>query len=419
MDTGGTVVPAVLSAQSFPVRLLYGLYLGVLTGILPALVSWGLALLFRYVTGLSVPAVAVVVLAVAIAGVNGGFMAFNDPSVVQSTNNVTIVVALLVVMMVSFYAHNKGDELGASLPRHVTLAALRRRTLSADVVELVGGRGQVRVRVVGGVEDVEGYPPLSPPLRASIRESSWTFPADLPLSELEERVADRLRTEFDLADVSVSVDERARATVAAAPPVSGVSRRLDPGQRAVSVEGLVPTGVARGDEVTVAADDDAVTGTVVSVRADPAAGDVPTPAGDGGADGTPPVPASTPTTPGGPGRVTLAVARHEATALLRADDGRFVVRARGTRREYEFVSLLRRAGQRIRRAAVRDGGPLDGATIGSANVRERYGVVIVAARTNGEWTLAPRGNVVLAAGDDLFAVGSSDALDRFGEAVIR
>jgi len=408
--------------DTLPVHVLLGVYLGVLTGILPALVAWALAVLFRYITGLTVPAFAIVVLAVALAGVNGGFMALNDPSVVDSENSVTLVTALLVVMMLAFYTHSHGDAFGAALPRHLSVAALRERTLSADVVELVGGRGRVRVTVAGPVDDLEGYPPLPDDLRTDIGDVEWTFPAHLPLSDLESRVADRLREEFDVAEAAVTLDEFARATVAAAPPASALSRRVPAGTRAVSVEALVPTGVARGDEVRVFTADATVDGTVVSARSGPADDAAPTgPAPDpsAGADGeSPPEPtARAPTTTGGAGRLTVAVDRAEADALLRADAGRALVTSRGTHREYELLALLRRAGQRFRRVAVAADGPLDGTTIGAASLRDRQGVGVLAVRHDGAWTVAPGGDTPLAAGDDLFVVGPYDAVASFREVV--
>jgi hypothetical protein len=406
---------SLAASAPLPVRVLLGIYLGVLTGIIPALVAWALALLFRAVTGLTVPSFAVVVLGVAIAGVSGGFLAFNDPSIVQSANSVTLVTALLVVMLVAFYAHNLGDTLGASLPNRFSLSALRSRGLSADVVEFVSGRGQVRVRVVGPVADLEGYPPLPEELRAELGAASWTFPADLSLAALEERVAERLHTEFELADVSVSVDERARATVAAAPPASVLSGRVPADRRAVSVEGLLPTGVARGDEVTVLTEGAAVEGVVVSARSGPSP--APPAASDGGASEGDAAPATkrAPATTGGEGRVTVAVARGDAPALLAAERGRVVVASRGSRREFELVSLLGRAGQQFRRGAVREGGALDGTTLGAANVRAQYGVAVLAVRSGGSWTLDPPGGAQLSAGDELFAVGRGDALKRFAE----
>ncbi|MFB6105109.1 MAG: hypothetical protein ABEJ57_08555 [Halobacteriaceae archaeon] len=102
-----------MATVSLPVQVLRGLYLGVLTGIIPALIAWALAFTFRYITNITVPSFALGVLGVAIAGVNGGFLAFNDPNVVQSANSVTLITAILVVMLMAFYAHARGDQTGA------------------------------------------------------------------------------------------------------------------------------------------------------------------------------------------------------------------------------------------------------------------------------------------------------------------
>ncbi|MFB6206842.1 MAG: potassium channel family protein [Haloglomus sp.] len=414
-----------------PVEVVLGVYLGVLTGIIPALVAWSLGFIFKYVTGVSIPGFGVVVLALAIAGVNGGLLAITDPTVTKQTTGAVVVVAILVVLMMSLYAHAKGDAMGASFPKRVSLQRLREQTLSTDVVELVGGRGQVRVTVSGEVADMEGYPPLPDDIRAEIRGGEWTFPADLPIGELESRFADRLRTEFDCAEITVNIDERGRATITAAPPLAGLSKRVPEDHRAVSIDALLPTGLARGDRVTVLAGDAAVDGTVVSASTgtppapeDPAAEPAPEAGTDGDlrTDGGQPVeagepaPPRAPTTTGGDGRLTVAVPREDATALLRATRGRVVVRSRGTRREFELISLLRRAGKRIRRLTVREGGALDGATLGSAGVRETHEVAVLAVRRPDGWTFAPRGGTELSPGNDLFAVGTREALDAFAEA---
>jgi len=405
-----------------PVEVLFGIYLGILTGIIPALVSGALGFVFKYLTNVTAPGFGVVVLGLAIAGINGGFLALNDPTLQQNVSGTVVVVAIVVVLMLTLYAHAKGDELGATFPHRVSLKGLRERTLSSDVVELVGSRGEVRVEVTGEVEDIEGYPPLPEAIRAGIRDGEWRLPADLPLSELESRLAERLRTEFDLTEATVEMDERGRATVAAAPPMSGLSKRVPSGRRAVSVETLVPAGLARGDEVTVVTAESRVEGTVLSVKSGGGskAADGGRPLADGGAtDGTEPAPAASPirTVAGGDGRLTVAVSRSDAQALLRADRPRVVVGSRGIRREFELLSLLRRAGRRFRRVTVRSGGPLDGTTIGSANVREAYGVVLLAVRHPDGWTVAPRGSESLAGGDEVFAVGTREQLDAFERAV--
>ncbi|TKX42252.1 MULTISPECIES: potassium channel family protein [unclassified Halorubrum] len=416
--------------MSLPVEIVFGVYLGVITGIVPALVAGALGFVFKYVTDVTIPGLGVVVLSLAIAGVNGGLLALNDETIRSSERAPAILTAIVVVLMLSMYAHAQGDKLGASVPKRISLKQLRDRTLSTDVIELVGGRGRVSVEVSGEVDDMEGYPPLPTDTRRAIVDGDWTFPADLPLAELESRFAERLRTELDLADVAVRIDEQARATVSAAPPTGALSKRVPAGKRAVSVSALVPTGIARGDIVRVITPDLDAEGAVIAARSSgepepgaaaastpAAAGDDPDPDDDARTDGgeaavaAPPA-ATAPTTTGGEGRVTLALDRSEATALLRADRGRVLVLSRGTRREYELTALLRRAGKRFRKVSVVADGPLDGHTIGEAEVREAYDVAVLAAR-HETWMVAPDGSQSLSAGDDLFVVGSRDALDRF------
>ena len=400
--------------QSLPVEILFGIYLGVLTGMFPAFVAWGLGFLFKYVTGVSIPAFGVVVLALALAGINGGLLALNDPAVLAS--GYRVIIALIVVLMLALYAHAKGDAMGAAFPKRLSLKKLRDRTLSSEVVEFVGSRGEVRIEIVGEVVDMEGYPPLSNRIRTEIKDSEWRLPADLPISELETRFAERLRTELDLADVSVNIDERGRATVVAAPPLSGISKRVPAGRRAVSIDAFVPTGLARGDEVLILAGDREISGTVIAAKSSLKREE--TPKSNGGTPVEESAPATAaPTTTGGDGRVTVAVARSKASELLGAGRAKVIVAARGTRREYELISMLRRAGKRFRKATVRPTGEIAGATIGSANVRETHGVAVLAIKRPDGWLVAPRGGSELRAGDELFVVGTRENLDAFEEVI--
>ncbi|WP_226023111.1 potassium channel family protein [Halomicrobium salinisoli] len=412
---------------SLPVEILLGIYLGLLVGIIPALVSWGLAFVFKYFTDVTLPGFGMAVLAIALAGVNGGLLALADKSITQAPNAERIVTAIIVVTMASMYAHSKGDQMGAEFPRRLSLEKLRSRTLSTDVIDLVGGRREATVRVVGEVADMEGYPPLPEDLRAEIRGSEWPFPADLRIAELEERLADRLLTEYDLGDASVTVDERGRATVVAAPPFSGLSKRIEDGRHAVSVDAVLPTGLARGDEVTLITADAQVRGTVVSARtgdgsAKPAAAPDSDPAetpDDPDVEGAekPPAPVRAPTTDGGEGRLTAAVHRTDAQPLIRAPRAKVVVESRGTRREYELVSLLRRADVRFRKVTVGASAPVAGKRLAEAALRETYGVGAFAVRKAGGWVVAPGEDAVVDVGEELYAVGTRDALDAFEEAV--
>ncbi len=404
-----------------PVEILLGIYLGLLVGVIPALIAWSMGFGFKYFTGVTLPGFGVTILAIALAGVNGGLLALADQSVTQNPNAPRLVTAILVVGMMSLYAHSKGDLMGAEFPHRLSLRGLRNRTLSLDLAEVIHDRREVRLRIVGEVADLEGYPPLPAELRAEIRATELTLPVDLPISELEARAADRLETEFDLAEASVTIDERGRASIAAAPPFSGLSKRVAQGNQAVSVDGLLPTGLARGDDVTCLTTDAQIRGTVVSARTGD--GNEPTPAttqnDPSPAGGDAPIPPKAPTTAGGEGRLTVAVSRRDVQPLLQADRATIVVESRGTRREYELLSLLRRSDRHIRRLTIGPESELAETTIGEADVRRQYDVAVFALRTPEGWQIAPGGGTALAAGQEVFVAGRRGAVDRFAEVLTR
>ncbi|WP_255170352.1 potassium transporter TrkA [Natrononativus amylolyticus] len=399
---------------SLPVEVLLGIYLGLLTGIVPALVAGTLGFLVRYVTGVSLPGFGVVVLALSIASVQGGLLGLVEPTITQSPR---LLVAVLVVLMLALYAHSQGDRLGGELPRRVSLTEIRRRTLSADVVETVGGIGQVTVRPLGEIRDVEGYPPLPSALRASIREDSWRLPADLPLSELEVRLAERLRTAYDLADVSVSIDERGRATIAAAPPSGGLSRRISGGYRAVSLETLVPTGLASGDEVTVRADVGTIDGTVLSAHGaadEPTAAPPVEPVEAAPESDHPAVRSATGAnaSDGGAGRLTIVVPDGDVERLLEAGIDRVVVQSRGTSPELRALSLLKRGGRSVRRLTVGDGAAVDASDGVTVLARRRRDA---ADGSSPEWAFGRDVEAGLEAGDELVVAGRPTALEAAAE----
>lgn len=400
-------------------QFLLGVYLGIVTGILPGVVAWSLAFLFKYFTRVTVPALGVMVLAVALAGVQGGLLGLLD------VQGVTAVVALLVVMMISMYCHSQGDKMGAEFPHRVTLKTLKDRTLPADVIERVGRFGQVRINVVGEVVEMEGYAPVSEETKSLIKNGEWTFPADLSVSELENRMAERLVEEFELSDVSVSIDDEGNARVIAAPSIAGLSKRVPSGKRAVSFGTLVPTGLARGDQVTVEVDGASFEGTVVGAMSgkggekDDAKTNTETPSAetDGGVgelEKGEPSPRA-PSTTGGEGRVTVAVDRSTANEILEGEPSKMLVKSRGTRREYELVSVLKSAGKQFRKVGVSSIGEEE--TLGSLNVREGFGVIVLAVKRGQERILAPRGDEPLRKGDALFVVGNRSEIDAFEEAL--
>jgi len=122
-----------------------------------------------------------------------------------------------------------------------------------------------------------------------------------------------------------------------------------------------------------------------------------------------------PATTGGEGRVTVAVDRLTANEVLEGEPSKILVKSRGTRREYELVSVLKSAGKGFRKVSVASVGKEE--TIRSLNVRESFGVIVLAVRRGQERILAPRGDEPLRKGDDLFVVGNRSEIDVFKEAL--
>lgn len=399
---------------SVPGAILLGVYLGLLVGTLPALFVWGLGFGFRRFTNVTLPWPAVLVVALVLASVNAGVLRFADTTVAETASALSVVTALVVVTGLALYAHSHGSELAKDLPRERSLATLRGRGLSRETADISADGEEVRVRVVGDVADMEGYPPLSEELRAQLRNTEYTFPSDLRLGELESRLEARLQTEYDLGDVSATVDERGRATVVAAPPFSGLSKRIDDNRHAVSVTGLVPTGLARGDEVTIITPNAQVRGTVLSadVRESTNQERLDSQSVDEPEDATP---VRAATTAGGEGRLTVAVTRTDVQPLLRAQEVKVVVESRGTRREYEAVSVIRRADQQIRRVSLTPESPLAGRTVGELQGQADGDATILALQRDRGWQVGPRNETPLQAGDEVFAAGTAETLATLTE----
>lgn len=391
------------------VEFLLGLYLGLLTGIVPAIVAGGLGFAFKYITGVTLPGLGVVVLAVAIAGVSGGLLGLIDPEIAASPR---LMVALVVVMMLSLYAHAQGDKLGSTLPRRFSLRDLGNRTLSGEVIFNVGGIGRVEITPTGEIGDIEGYPPLSAELRNELAQASWEFPADLPIEELERRLETRLQAQYDVTEVDVEVDSKGRARLSAAPPLGSLSRRVPEGHRAVSISALVPTGIARGERVELVFPDRTIQGTVLSAKSDPEA--APYVATDGGEEAeAQPEAVTAPQTTGGEGRVTVSVTSEEARFILQQSRARIVVLPRGLGLEYAVVRRLREAGNRFSRLEAT--AALDSTSI--ADLESDTGAIVMALKKqlrakegNRPWQINPDDEMTFSLGDEFIVMGDASTI---------
>ncbi|MBZ6493613.1 hypothetical protein [Natrinema longum] len=323
-----------------PYEALIGISYGLLVGFVPAILVGLAAVGVGIALDRPLPLlVGIVPAPVAVAtGIDAGVFA---PGFSHAPR---IAMAAVVAGLLGVVTTNQGNRVAAELPQSRSLPVVRGPTLSVDAVDAVDAMGQVTIRPTGAIREFEGYPPLSPELRTTIEDGAWRLPADLQLSELERRLERRLRTEYGLSLVDVSIDGRGRATVAAAPPAKGVATTLSAGTRAVTVSGLLPTGIEPGDRVAIAAGDESVRGDVLSIDDGGGSAD-----DRGTAIGSLPVAhrAATIGFDGGVGRVTVAVETTAATRLLDAPRHRIVVLPSGDNHALEAATLLEEAGRAV------------------------------------------------------------------------
>lgn len=335
------------------VEVILGVAFGVMVGVLPALAAM--------VAGAAAPPLAehryargsVALLSLPIAGavaVAAGLVTPTPEEIPRIATGGTVVIALSVV------GFEGGTGLGSTVHRYGRNPVERGRPLSGDVVDAVDGAGQVTIRPSGAIGSVPGYPELPPALREELAGELWRLPADLPISELETRIERQLERDYDLEAVTVTVSPRGTATVAAAPPVSGLARRVPEDHRAISITTSIPDGVTAGDAVVVETGGGTVEGTVLGADTAGTAVTSTDASGSGIAleDDVPAAGANDQerASSGSSSRLTVAVPTARADELLADRTAPVAVRSRDTRPDYRALSLLDRAGQSVRVSTV-------------------------------------------------------------------
>ena len=399
--------------------VLLGLYIGVLTGVFAAIIVYTLTFAFTYVAGAKLSINYALMIGLGIAGVAGGpRLLMRNPEILQS---VTSLVMLIVILIITFYVHKKAQDLAKSLPpKSVTVSKLRKRTLASNVVKQVGHFGQVTVRPIGEIRNIEGYPSLPAEARSMIRDDSWTLPADLPVPELEYRIKEKLEQEYHLEDAIVNIDSEGRATISAAPRVGGFSRRIPDTKRVVTVDGLLPEGLAEGDDVKMTLEETTVSGQVTSVKAANTTETLEHRDADQAQETNeeiPSAPVPVETDASGNGRTAIAIEPGDVEAVVEQDLKKLYARSKGRLKEFELVSLLHRHDLRFRKFTCRSESESLDRTLGELDLRDTYGVIVLALRRANEWRFAPEHTVRLKTNDELFVAGPKTSLDSFREMV--
>ncbi|MFB6165182.1 MAG: hypothetical protein ABEJ31_08490 [Haloarculaceae archaeon] len=284
------------------------------------------------------------------------------------------VAAFAIAGAVAAGAVPAGDRIGTTL-----FLAAGRRSVGGELSRVVEAVGRViAVELPAEIDDVVGYDPVAPDVKDELSGRTFMFPRRLTVSELEDRLRDRLREDFGVGHVDVEL--AADGTVeylAVGARVAGIGATLPPETAAVAVRADPGFAASAGDVVQVWTTDPPE--RVVGAEIRGVAGDV----------------------------VTLAVDAADADALDDETEYRLVTQPVESRTDREFASLLRAAEETMGVVEVAADSDLDGLPAGALSVT----VAAVRPASGSVEPLPPRGRV-LEAGDSVYALGRPESLRK-------
>ncbi|MDH5019381.1 potassium transporter TrkA [Halobacterium rubrum] len=313
-----------------------------------------------------------VALGQAISGATGAL----EPLAVVFNLAAFAVAGVLVVPAVRF-----GDRIGVQV-----LAASGARELASDVGDFVQAVGRaIAVDLPEDVADIDGYDPVADDVKRDLAGKTLVFPRRLTVEQLEDRVAARLKDDYEVGYVDVELDADGTVThLGLGRRVAGIGPTLPPGTAAVAVHADPPNAASTGDLVQVWAtgdgnddDDDDAPGRVATAEVRAVHGD----------------------------DVTLAVDEADAEVVA-GGEFRLATLPREPGADHEFAAVLRGADETMSVVDVAAGSDLDGATVADAPG------AVVAVRSNGRVEAIPDASRALVAGDAVYALASPEAARR-------
>jgi len=271
----------------------------------------------------------------------------------------------IVTTLLGLYGHRQGERIAGDVPVTEDRRTDSRETLSPETVAAADATNRVSLDVTHGSDAFVGRASLSPEEWTDIESRTWKFRADLPIDELEVRLAARLRMVFGVNVTAVTIDRRGQATVTAEPGSETIAGQLSDGQRAVTIETLVPAGLESGDHVTLAVENTAVDGTVLGIgstqnparrrlsRGGVTPNDTAAASSTGQAhDSAPAIEQPDRAVVGGERRLSVAVDVDAVSTVLTAETVDLRVRSRGGNQSLGAFRQLHRTGAIVRRVTI-------------------------------------------------------------------
>ena len=299
---------------------------------------------------------------------------FDETVPSQLSTTLFNVGALVLAVGGAAVGREAGDRFGAEVLRwHPTQNA------GQEVSQLAQAVGQVTtVSLPAAIEDAPGYDPIPRRTKTELAGSEFVFPRGLTVEELEDRLAEQLRSDYGVGVADLQFDEYGDLeSLAVGTRAAGIGATLPPATNAVAVRADPGFSASTGDVVQVWEPDSmrrVCTGELRGV-----ADDVVTIAIDA---------ADTP---------KVDPTRRYRLVTLPVDD----------RPDREFASLLRAAEETFSTATIEAGSPLHGQPVGALDL-----TLIAIRPESGDPVPFPDSEYRLAPGDLLFVIATPGHLRR-------
>jgi hypothetical protein len=300
----------------------------------------------------------------------------NSTEILTIDDAVFNLATLLLAAGAALIGRRFGDRLGESVL--VLLGARRVETDVSTIVRTVGRR--TVVTLPEEIADMEGYDTVPPETKEKFASETLVFPRRLTVEDLQQRVEERIKSDYGVGYVDADLDETGSVSyLAVGSRQAGIGPTLPPETVAVAVHADPAFAASTGDVVQVYRPTPEGAKRVTGAEVRGVTDDV----------------------------VTLAVDAAEADGLDDETRYRLVTMPVEPRIDREFASLLRAADETMGAVTVTEGGSLVDVPIGALDV-----AVVAVRPTDGPVEAIPSRDRTLAPGETVFAVASPAQLRR-------
>ena len=312
-----------------------------------------------------------------LSGSLGNFIQ-GETQIIQTGTALVNLASITVGALTASYGGKLGDRVA------VEFSTLTKASYDGDVTRMVRSVGRtvtVEVPEKEKIEDIDGYDPVSEETKEKLAGKRFVFPRGITVAELRERVANRLKEDYEVGYVDVELDEKGEVEfLGLGRSLAGLGPTLGPGTCAVAVRADPAYTSGPGDNVQLwRRKEDGTVERVASGELRAAVGDV----------------------------VTVALDENDAAKVEPSETYRLVTLPSEKGPERQFASMLRSADETMSIIKVTEGSPLVGAAV------ENVGVPVVAVRApDGEVEAVPPRTRVLSVDDTVYAVGRPEELRK-------